>query len=117
MGPTQARRTPDARKRVTAGRSFFKCLVFSVFQVTARQGNPVSYSQVLALLDLDGLRRVVLDKFSVLGGDRNRWSRDDRGRMAEALTAGEDWLEMERPSRVRDGIRKVRRMFEVEAVR
>jgi len=62
----------------------------------------------------EDVRRCVIDKFKLLGGSLDRWTIVDRLKMCEALTAGEDALELEYP-RMNDrrrNLRNIRRKLE-----
>ncbi len=82
-----------------------------------RMVDVVMYRQVVRVLG--AARDPVLERFAALGGDRDRWHRVDRERMAEALTRTEDEWERD-AGRSRDalaaraGMQRVRRALEVE---
>jgi hypothetical protein len=75
----------------------------------------VSYAEVVR--ELGPVRDAVLGRFRALGGDMNRWQRQDWDVMARALTAAEDKLELEasrsaEKMAARSGLRRVRRALE-----
>jgi hypothetical protein len=75
----------------------------------------ISYAKVLAALG--PVRSEVLYAFKALGGDMNRWRREDWDRMAHAVTAAEDRVELDDSRKayylgLRHELRRVRRVLE-----
>jgi hypothetical protein len=80
----------------------------------APQKDGVSWGSLSGRLD-PAIRDEVARRFRALGGDFGRWRRIDRDRLADAITATEDRLEMDSPrSRDRLTLREFRRRLERE---
>jgi hypothetical protein len=87
-------------------------------------GGPVRWPEVLRALQADDSRSYALTSFrsggfsaDSFGAKTSPSSRPAREAMANALTATEDWLELEHPvrwRRERDAIRAIRRRLEWE---
>jgi hypothetical protein len=84
------------------------------------ENRPIETRQVYAAIaDDEETRSLVLARFRSLGGSLDRWQRHDRALMSQAFTAGEDALELRRPTERRDilrsALRDIRRRLEREA--
>jgi hypothetical protein len=79
--------------------------------------NRVTWPEVLRALDRDETRSMALNQFRTSGFNADSFRRliDARRCLARALTAAEDWVELEHPRWGRTGIRAVRRRLELES--
>jgi len=78
----------------------------------------VAWPDVLRVVQRDETRSLVLERFRSSGFSADSFGRSAKSRVAaaDALTAAEDWLEMNRPGAQdeRSAIRDVRRRLELE---